>query len=77
MISTLKDQRTGGDLNLMVKIEITPTFFISTRKYYDLDSKWNNNRKLVHQDVFVLKSYIQFWRLRIDNILGGNRYAYR
>ena len=24
-----------------------------------------------------LKSYIQFWRLRIDNVLGGNRYAYR
>lgn len=28
-------------------------------------------------ECLCLKSYIQFWRSRIDNVLGGNRYAYR
>lgn len=28
-------------------------------------------------ECLCLKSYIQFWRLRVGNVLGGNRYAYR
>lgn len=41
-------------MNLGPKEEITSTFFIPTEEYYDLASKWNNNnKKLVHQNVFV------------------------
>jgi hypothetical protein len=28
-------------------------------------------------ECLCLKSYIQCWRLRTDNVLGGNSYAYR
>lgn len=62
-------------MNLVTKNNIN--IFHLNGKYYDLASKWNNNKRTSASESLCLKSYIQFWRLRMDNILGVNRYAYR